>query len=397
LVSRAVSAKKGAEELTPRQRVIEALNHREPDRVPIDLGSTVVTGISRRALIRFLDFSGIPHDEIGMYDVVQQLGLVPENALRHLGVDVRALDPQKSSKWQLDIVRQGDSDIFRDEWGIGWRKPVDSELYFDMFFHPLHAAESKCDIDKHPWPDPDDPVRYEMLAAEAERIETETGAAIVLGRMAPGILEVAAWTRGFESFYADLASDPDLVCALLDRITEIKMRYWELALAEVRDRIVVVSEADDMASQTGLMMSKATYRRLVKPRHKMLIDHIKKIAPDAFVFFHSCGAISELIPDLIEVGVDILNPVQVSASGMDSKQLKKEFGDCITFWGGGVDTQRVLPNGTPQDVRDEVKRRIDDLAPGGGFVFNTVHNIQADVPPENIAAMYEALHEFGTY
>jgi uroporphyrinogen decarboxylase len=215
--------------------------------------------------------------------------------------------------------------------------------------------------------------------------------------MAPGVLELAAWMRGIENFYTDLAANRDFACALLDKVTDIKMRYWELALAEVGDRIVVVSEADDMASQTGLMMSPETFRRIIKPRHKRLLEFIRRLAPNAFIFFHSCGSIYDVIPDLIEVGVDILNPVQYTAAGMEARRLKKEFGDALTFWGGGIDTQRILPYGTPQEVKDEVRRRIDDLAPGGGFVFNTIHNIQPDVPPENIAAMIEALREFGVY
>lgn len=384
-------------QLTPKQRVIEALHHREPDRIPLDFGSTGITGISRRALARYMDLIGMPHGDIDIYEVTQQLGVVPENLLKRLGADFRGLDPRPGSHWKLDISRQGDSEVFYDQWGIGWRKPIDSDLYFDMFHAPLARAESTADIERHNWPDPDDPARYAHLESEARILETTTDAAIVLGRMAPGTLELAAWTRGMENFYMDLAADPDFACALLDKINEIKMRYWEHAISKVADKIAVITEADDMASQHSLIISPDIYRRLIKPRHKRLFDHIHKLAPNAFIFFHSCGAIYELIPDLIEVGVDILNPVQVSAAGMDPRRLKKEFGSELTFWGGGVDTQWTLPYGTPLEVRDEVIRRIDELAPGGGFVFNTVHNIQADVPPENLAAMFDALREYGVY
>lgn len=365
--------------------------------MPLDLGSTGITGISRKALIRFLDYAGIPYGDIPLYEVTQQLGTIPEHVLQWLGVDARALDPCPGSGWRLDVRRQGDSEVFYDEWGIGWRKPLDSELYFDMFHAPLASAETVADIERHGWPDPGDPARYAHLADAAEATERATGAAIVLGRMAPGTLELAAWTRGMESFFMDLAADPGFACALLDRITEIKMRYWELAIAAAGDRAVVITEADDMASQRSMIISPDVYRRLVKPRHKRLFDHIRGLAPHAFIFFHSCGAIYEVIPDLIEVGVDILNPVQVSAVEMDPRRLKREFGSAITFWGGGVDTQHTLPHGTPQEVRDEVRRRIDELAPGGGFVFNTVHNVQSDVPPENLAAMFDTLREFGVY
>lgn len=175
------------------------------------------------------------------------------------------------------------------------------------------------------------------------------------------------------------------------------MRYWEKALSIVGDLVDVVQEGDDYGGQNGLLISPQIWRQVFKPRLKQLFSHIKRHAPHVFVFFHSCGSIYEIIPDLIEVGVDILNPVQVAAANMDTKRLKREFGKDLTFWGGGVDKQKVLPRETPEQVREEVKRRIEDLAVGGGFVFTTVHNIQADVPPENILAMWEALQEFGRY
>ena len=176
------------------------------------------------------------------------------------------------------------------------------------------------------------------------------------------------------------------------------MRYWERALALVGPNVMMVSEADDLASQDRCLVSRELYLKLIKPRHTRLFSFIKKEAQvPVRIFYHSCGAVAPLIPDLIESGIDILNPVQVSAAGMDTARLKKEFGKDLTFYGGGVDTQQVLPRGTPQQVRDEVKRRIDDLAPGGGFIFNTVHNIQADVPPQNIVAMWETLQEHGVY
>ena len=222
--------------------------------------------------------------------------------------------------------------------------------------------------------------------------------AYVLGRNAPGVFEVALWMRGFENYFCDMIANRPFAEALLDIICEIKMKYWGRALELLGENVMIVSEADDLASQDRCLVSPKLYRDLIKPRHTRLFSFIKKQARvPVKIFYHSCGAVSELIPDLIEAGIDILNPVQVSAAGMDTKELKRRFGRDITFYGGGVDTQQVLPRGTPQEVRDEVHRRIDDLAPGGGFIFNTVHNIQADVPPENIVAMWEALQEYGIY
>jgi len=178
---------------------------------------------------------------------------------------------------------------------------------------------------------------------------------------------------------------------------ELKLAFWEMALPPLRDVVDVISEADDYGTQVSQLISPRMFRRLMKPRLAVLFNRIHELAPDAKLFFHSCGNVRPLLPDFIELGVDILNPVHVRATGMDPVELKRDFGRDIVFWGGGVDTQDVLPHGTPAQVRDDVRRNIDALAPGGGFVFNTVHNIQADVPAENIVAMVEALHEYGTY
>jgi uroporphyrinogen decarboxylase len=186
--------------------------------------------------------------------------------------------------------------------------------------------------------------------------------------------------------------------ALLDVVCEIKMKYWARVLECVGRNVMIVSEADDLCTQDRPLVAPELYRELLKPRHAKLFAFIRKHAKtNVKIFYHCCGAVAPLLPDLIESGIDILNPVQVSAAGMDTKELKRRFGKDLTFWGGGVDTQHVLPRGTPAEVKAEVRRRIEDLAPGGGFIFNTVHNIQADVPPQNIVAMWEALQEFGNY
>jgi uroporphyrinogen decarboxylase len=205
-----------------------------------------------------------------------------------------------------------------------------------------------------------------------------------------------AWTRGFEQFYIDLAVNHEFVAYMLDRLVEFKCAFWQRALAEVGDLVEVVLEADDMAGQHSLLFSPETYRKIIKPRHEKLFSFIKQQAPIR-LFFHSCGAIRPLIGDLIDTGIDILNPVQISAAGMDPKELEQEFGRDLVFWGGGVDTQGVLGTGTPQEVKEDVRRNIEALAPDGGFVFAAVHDIQANVPPENIMAMWEAWKAYGVY
>ena len=235
------------------------------------------------------------------------------------------------------------------------------------------------------------------MKKEVERLSKKGEFATVLAAGDAGIFERALWIRGFEDFLTDLVASPSLATSLLDMLTEMHIKYWDKALDAMGGLVQVVVEADDLGTQNKPLISPKIYRKYLKPRHKKVFSFIKKKAPNVYIFFHSCGSIYDLIPDLIESGIDILNPVQVSAAKMDTKRLKKEFGNEITFWGGGCDTQRILPYSAPQEVRDEVKKRIDDLAPDGGFIFNTVHNIQADVPPENIMAMWETLQEYGKY
>ena len=224
----------------------------------------------------------------------------------------------------------------------------------------------------------------------------DEGRAVYVGSVCAGLTEMLFRLRGFEDGYMDLAADPALARALMERVLEEKLAWWGAILPELGDAVDVVGEADDLGGQATPLFAPRTYRALVKPLHAELIAFIRA-RTRAKVLFHSCGAIRELLPDLVEIGVDVLNPVQVSAAGMETAALKRDFGRDLVFWGGGVDTQGVLGSGTPDDVRTEVRRRVADLAPGGGFVFASVHNIQANVPPENVAAMWEAVAACGAY
>jgi uroporphyrinogen decarboxylase len=377
-----------------RERILAALRHKEPDCLPFDLGSTGITGIHKTAYRNLLSYLGIKKAEIQTSDMIQQLASVDEELLQRFGVATRGVRPRNSSSWSLEIQKSDGCKYFLDEYGVKWSMPDEGGLYYDMKEHPLKSAKRHEDIENYPWPNPQDPVR---VAGLREKIKKLSNCAVVLTGPGEGFFERSLWMRGFEGFYMDLATNPSLAISLLDKLTDFRIKFWELLLDEVGDLVHVVVEADDLATQKGLMISPEMYRRYIKPRHKRVFSFIKEKAPHVYIFLHSCGAIYDLIPDLIEVGVDILNPVQVSAAKIDTKKLKKEFGDVLTFWGGGVDTQRVLPRSTPDEVKEEVKRRIDDLAPGGGFIFAAVHNIQADVPPENIIAMWEALQEGGNY
>ena len=194
-----------------------------------------------------------------------------------------------------------------------------------------------------------------------------------------------------------MVTDEKLACTLFDKLLALKLDYWEMALPALADFVDVITYADDYGTQTSQIISPDMFRRLIKPRVNALFETYIKLAPHAKRFFHSDGNVRPLIPDFIEMGVDILNPVHIRAKGMDPVSLKRDFGRDLVFWGGGVDTQGVLPNGTFQEVKDHVKRNLDALSPGGGYIFNTIHNIQADVPPANILAMWEALQEYGIY
>jgi uroporphyrinogen decarboxylase len=343
-------------------------------------------------------YLGLPEVKIEIEDPIQQLARVHEDVKARLQVDVYGINPSKPRGISTPSWSENGYDKLVDEWGIEWWKPQDGGLYYDMRRHPLADIDTVEGLARYRFPDPLDPARYAGMAERADELMNRRQLAYVLGRNAPGIFEIALWMRGFENFFCDMIANQAFAEALLDAIAEVKMKYWAHALELVGKNVMIVSEADDLASQNCVLVSPDLYRKLIKPRHTKLFAFIKKhAATEVKIFYHSCGAVSSLLPDLIESGIDILNPVQVSAAHMDTRELKRQFGKDITFYGGGVDTQRVLPRGTPAEVRDEVKRRVEDLAPGGGFIFNTVHNIQADVPPENIMAMWEAVHEFGVY
>ncbi len=383
---------------TSRMRVEAALNHKEPDRVPFDLGGTILTGIHEQAYRRLRAYLGLPEVEVEIEDLFQQLAKVHEDVRQRLKVDVCGINPGAPRGFHMKRWSEDGYHKYRDEWGIEWWMPQEGGFYYDMRAHPLANVTSVAELARVKWPDPLDPGRYEGIAEQADRLMNDKQVAYVLGRNAAGILEVALWMRGFENYYCDMLTNRPLAEALLDVVCEIKMKYWARVLECVGRNVMIVSEADDLCTQDRPLVAPELYRELLKPRHAKLFAFIRKHAKtDVKIFYHCCGAVAPLLPDLIESGIDILNPVQVSAAGMDTKELKRRFGKDLTFWGGGVDTQHVLPRGTPAEVKAEVRRRIDDLAPGGGFIFNTVHNIQADVPPQNIVAMWEALQEFGNY
>jgi uroporphyrinogen decarboxylase len=378
---------------TPRERLLTTLNHREPDRIPFDLGSTQVTGIHEIAYRRLRDCLGLPAVQPAICDVVQGLALPDEDVVDRLGVDVRGLFPLNSHNWKIDVRDAGNYWAFVDEWGMTQHKPKEDGLFFSIVGSPLDRPDLTVeDVRAHAWPDTADPVRIAGLREQAQSYRTHGYAVMIKGVLA-GIFEMAQRVRGMQSLMLDLGSDEALACAVLDRLLEAKLAFWEMALPRLGDLVDVVSEADDYGTQTSQLISPRMFRRIFKPRLAQLFARIHQLAPHSKLFFHSDGNVRPILPDLIEIGIDILNPVHITATGMEPAALKRDFGADVCFWGGGVETQNVLPFGSPQEVRDNVRRNVEALAPGGGYVFNTIHNIQADVPPQNVVAMIEALRE----
>ncbi|MBE9509264.1 MAG: hypothetical protein IMY71_00175 [Bacteroidetes bacterium] len=275
--------------------------------------------------------------------------------------------------------------------------PKENGQWFNLVDNPLKTVDFTSEIiQSHNWPDAADHRRIAGLRDKALEYRKQ-GKLVVIKGLCAGLFEMTQRIRGMENAMLDPFLYPGESDLLIGIITDLKIAFWKMALKELHDVVDVVSEADDYGSQESQLIAPDQFRTVFKPHLKRLIKEIKKAAPEAFIFFHSCGNIRPIIPDFIEIGVDILNPVHITANDMDPKQLKKDFGNDITFWGGGIETQEILPFGTPGQIKDQVKKNLDVLAPGGGFVFNTVHNIQSEVPPENIMAMWNTLEEFGTY
>src|SRR4030042_1005051 len=382
--------------MNSHERVLTSLSHREPDHVPLDIGGSDVTGIHRDAYKRLAHYFGL-NENPPICEIVQQVVLPEEALLQKIEVDTRPVFPNSPDNWELTLKQSELYKTFVDEWGVEWAMPKENGLYFDMITHPMEKFNQVSDLSEYKVPDPSNQGRFAGLRKSVEKMIASTQAAIVIMPPYGGMFESGFWLRGYKQFLIDLASNPKMAEAIRDITLQFRLAYWSKVLEEVGDLVDVAVEYDDLGSNTSLLISPQMYRKYLKPRHKELFGFIKNHT-HASMFLHSCGAIYPLISDFIEAGVDILNPIQVSATNMgDGKKLKQEFGNDITFWGGGVNTQTILPRGTTKEIKEEVRRRIGDFAPGGGYVFAAVHNIQPDVPPESIVAMLEAWKEYGKY
>jgi len=370
--------------MTPRERILAAVEHRVPDRTPIDFGSTVFTTITIRALDRLKKHFGIDLETKASHFVFQT-AVVEEEILSRFGVDTRGLITRSAAGWR-DVI--SDDGFHVDEWGI--KRKVTATGYLDIVSSPFETDFSAAAMDRFDWPDGTDPGRFEGMKARVAELRWSDKAIIL--NVFGGFTAISMFLRGFQGWFMDLIRRESLLEELLDRTLKFQLDSTRAALAETGGQVDLVAFADDYADQSRMMFSPAHFRKLIKPRLAKLFQVVKDNSK-AKVLFHSCGAVADIIDDFIEVGVDALNPIQVSAAGMQPAELKKRFGKRLCFW-GGIDTQQVLTNGRPDDVRAEVRRIIDQLGADGGYVLNAVHNIQKDVPPANIVAMFEEAQNY---
>lgn len=378
--------------LTSRERVRCALHHQEPDRVPLFFGSSGATTIHAHGYERLKRKLGID-SPTRLMSRAMQYAHVDRRIMDLLGSDGIPLNVKAPSPSPLS--RNVSEKAFVDEWGIRWELEPDGRYYSPPYQdRPLEKA-GIADIENYPWPQVIHPCQYEGLAEEAKNLYEKTPYALI-GNIGTTLCELIYNMRGMENWMMDLVVNQEFAHALLRKITDLRIAAIQAFLDRVGAWVDVFIMGDDMGSQHSPLISPALYRTMIKPYHKEIIAAIKAHSP-AKVFFHSDGDIYPLIPDFIEAGVDLLNPVQVSATDMgDTARLKREFGKNLSFC-GAIDTQWVLPYGTPDDVRKEVRRRIRDLAPGGGYICASVHCIQPDVPVENIMALFDEVKVSGNY
>ena len=398
--------------MNSRERVLAAINHHEPDMVPIDFGAMRSTGIMAIAYNHLKKYLGITTGETFVYDVMQQLAEPEPWALNRFQADVEQLHRYRPTYGatllgkRTGVLPDGSLATFPAEFlpvvgpdgvervtidGIVVAQRPPSSLYFEGDYHPLAKARAPKDLDAIKYTSLDEE-EFEWLRGRALELRASTSRAIT-GHFGGNFFEAGHGLFGYGEFLMRMAAEPALVHALFERLLEGYMTDLKRYIEAVGDNIDIIICGDDLGTQGSLAVSPHMYRELIKPYEKAFFGYIKAHT-DWKIFLHTCGSIYPIIPDLIEAGVDILNPVQTAAKDMEPERLKKEFGDDVTFWGGGAETQSTLPFGTPAEIRDQVRDRIRIFGPGGGFVFNQVHNIQANVPPENIVALYDAAIEF---
>ena len=411
--------------MNARERVLAAINHTEPDGIPVDIGSTPSSGISAIAHYNLKHAIGKPHWPTQVYDVVQQIAQPGDEMLDLFRIDVvdvgRAFDDRPEDWYDISLPDgtpvqfptwfqpspqpDGDWEVFNKEGVRVATMPLGANFFDQTCFpyvdgYPDRLADPSkvvrvehCASLRHNLHlDTQSPNFWEQLRARALALRATSDRAIMVV-IGCNLFEWGTFLRRLDNFLVDLVMDQANVERLLDGLMEQHLKTLEKVCAAVGDVVDIARFGDDLGTDQGPFMSPKTYRQLFKPRHKLLTDYVKQHS-SMHTFLHSCGSIYKLLPDLIEAGFEIINPVQTIARDMEPVRLKREFGKDLTFWGGGADTRFTLNRGTPAQVKDNVRANIEALSPGGGFVFNTVHNILPDVPPANIVAMFEAIDEY---
>ena len=378
--------------MTNKERIMIILQHKEADRVPLDLGVAGACQISLVLYKKLLDYFGIKEDII-CSNKISQMALASDKFLQKLECDVRSpfplhVLPNPPREWE-----DQDGFFIQDSWGAISRMPKEKGYYYDLVEPPM-AGSLDDDSKTYNFPPIPD---IAPKAVEQAKAYQEAGYPVILpDPYGNGFLQTATRVYGYEDWMMMLALDDKRTDWFMETLLENKLKYYDKVAAAFGDSVDIVLEMDDLGTQIGPFIDPEMVRKKLKPYYRKLYDYIHKVVK-AKVFMHSCGSVVKMIPDLIEAGVDILNPVQISAAGMDPAYLKKEFGKDLVFWGGGIDTQVILPSGTKQQIRDMVKRNVEIFGKDGGFVFATIHNAQPDVPVENFIAMWEAFKECRNY
>ncbi len=381
--------------LTSRERVLKALNHEQVDRLPIDIGGIHnISSLHIAAYEKLLKHLG-HNSETKLSSLLSQTAFLDDYMRQRFKVDCYPLyrTPEEIG---YDIKSEGDgATYYIDEWGIKWRCAAGAP-YYEAVGHPLDNCTLE-DIENFDWPDPNDGSQWERFGQKAKYLYEHTEYAIVVnGPLYGGIYVPAQWLMGSEYFFIKMVTEPELIEAILDKIVAYHIGQWSIILDQVGEYAQVVVLSDDLGTETAPLMDVKLYRKLIKPAQEKVISFIKSKA-DVKIVYHCDGAVSEFIEDFIEIGIDAWNPVQVSARGLDdTKELKRMYGERLTFWGATCESQSILAHKSAEEIRLEVKRRIDDLGDHGGLILSSIHNIQKDVPPENIVVFYDALYEYGS-
>jgi uroporphyrinogen decarboxylase len=367
--------------MSSRQRVLAAINHQEPDRVPLDLGGTRDSSIVVEGYERLKEHFRVS-SPTELCDRMMRVVKVDEAILKAMQIDTRAVFPGAPTRGMGAEIGER---AYRDAWGVERYHPEGS-YYYDQRDAPLAGDISVSDVVNYPWPDPEDPGLISGLRERLDWIRNNTDAAAILTLPAP-FVHISQYIRGFEDWYTDFIIGTDVAEALFDAVLEVTTRIAERELAEIGREVDIVICADDLGSQSGLQVSYDHYKKYIRPRHEKYFRKVHDMT-DAKLLFHSCGSLKDIFEDLIEIGVDIINPVQVTAEGMDPSHLKKQYGDRLVFW-GGTESQTTVPFGTVAEVESMVAERIEQMGRNGGYVFSSCHNIQPDVSLEKVLAMFE--------